>query len=150
MYSIVFIPHGGRKHGYRCSIARYTARLHARVLLYLSNWSSHIKAHHPEMTLEIIGDVLDEPDHVFKPSKNSKEFYYQKTIAGTEYRVVIRHDGNNTKAVVTAYAIERADRCDWHEIYMCYPDPDGCEASEWDHPEKTIAEYELRTLTASA
>lgn len=66
------------KDGKTPAVSKFSALLHECVWLYMRNWSHHIKVRHPEMTLTLIAKILSDPDSVFKPSKSSKEFYYQK------------------------------------------------------------------------
>lgn len=92
--------------GRRATIAKIKAKLHDKVVLYMSNYHQHIRTHHPEMTMEIIYCVLTKPDEVYRKSRNSKEFYYFKQIGDVEYEVIIAPSNYSRKAVVTAYSVD--------------------------------------------
>ena len=85
--------------------AMIKAALHEKVTLNMTNYHSHIRKRHPEVTPEIIYDVLIEPDEVYRKSKNGKEFYYYKTIDGVEFKVVITSGKYRRKEVITAYSV---------------------------------------------
>jgi len=92
-------------HGHMATIVKIRAKLHDKVVMYLTNYYSHIRVHHPEVTMEIIFCVLTEPDEVFRKSNNAKEFYYHKNIDGTEYKVILAPSKYKRREVVTAYPV---------------------------------------------
>lgn len=116
-----------KKNQYDSTVFVYSTKLHNSILLYMTNWHYHIKFKHPEMSLEIIEAVLTSPDYIYKPSKSSKEFSYQKEIDNMDYRVIIGHEGKNKKSIITAYAISNENYFDWHENYCVYSFEDELE-----------------------
>jgi gamma-glutamyl:cysteine ligase YbdK (ATP-grasp superfamily) len=94
-------------NGRRAKIAKIKAKLHDKVILHMSNYHKHIRAHHPEMTLEIIYCVLTKPDEVYRKSRSSKESCYYKHIDDVEYKVIIAPAKYSRKTVVTAYPVSK-------------------------------------------
>jgi hypothetical protein len=119
------------KDGKTPAVSKFSALLHECVWLYMRNWSHHIKVRHPEMTLTLIAKILSDPDSVFKPSKSSKEFYYQKTVGGAEYRVIIKADSRCGKSIVTAYPLTCQREIDRHEAYCSYARDDDYVFEKW-------------------
>ena len=52
------------KTGKRIGIYEFEGKLHQKIMLEKEQFYNHIKAKHPEITLEIIEEVLQDPDHV--------------------------------------------------------------------------------------
>ena len=73
------------KTGKRIETYEFEGKLHQKIMLEKEQFYNHIKAKHPEITLEIIEEVLRDPDHVTKQSKSRKEHYYQKQINNTDF-----------------------------------------------------------------
>lgn len=94
-------------------IFKIKGKLHKKILLYNINYRNHIKIKHPEMTIRKIVRVLEEPDFIYKSSKRSKTFYYEKLMEDCTYRVVITSCKKHVKSVITAYRVieERAFTC---------------------------------------
>lgn len=101
-------------------IYKISGVLHNKILLYNSNYKRHISVRHKEMTLEIIEEVLVDPDFVYKPSKNSQDFYYEKNINDKTYRVILGKYSNGVKNVITAYEVHMKDRYYAKHAYCCY------------------------------
>lgn len=80
--------------------------LNHKIIMYNSNFRKHISYKHKEVTLDIIEKVLNDPDFVYKPSKRSEDFYYEKEIEGKNFRVVVGKYKRGVKNVITAYEYE--------------------------------------------
>lgn len=90
------------------------------VILSLNNFYGHIKRRHPEMTIGIILDILVNPDMVYKPSRNSKDKYYEKVIMGHPYRVVVTRNKPKERIVSTAYLVEFPKEFIYKHTYCVY------------------------------
>ena len=77
---------------------------------------------HPEMTIEIIKEVLKNPDVVTKQSKSKKEHFYQKKINNLNYFVVISQNPSIRKLrfVVTAFMTKDANFLKEKNKYVRY------------------------------
>lgn len=95
------------KTGKRVEIYEYTAKLHKKILLEKKQFNEHIQKKHPEVTLEIIKEVLKNPDLVTKQSNSKKEHFYQKIIENKNYFVVVSNDRNikNLRFILTAFSV---------------------------------------------
>ena len=112
------------RHGNIATIAKIRAELHEKVVLHMRNFYDHIRAHHPEITIDIIVSILTAPDEVYRKSQNIKEFYYHKTIEGIEYKVVVEKSKKyNRYEVITAYSVwdcQRQLEFDMRKKYCSY------------------------------
>lgn len=90
-------------------IFKLEGKLHERIILYSSNYRNHIKVKHTEITMKKIEEILKEPDYIYKPSRSSKDFYYEKNIGLETYRVVISDYKKHVKCVITAYNVKEED-----------------------------------------
>lgn len=81
--------------------------IHNKVLLYNKNYRNHIRIRHPEMTLGKIENILQEPDLIYKSSRNSKNYYYEKKFGNDTYRVVVKKCIKHVKEVITAYKVNK-------------------------------------------
>ena len=99
------------KTGKRIETYEFEGRLHQKIILEKEQFYNHIKAKHPEITLEIIEEVLEDPDHVTKQSKSRKEHYYQKQIENMNYFIVVSDYRNikNYRFIQTAFSINNLD-----------------------------------------
>ena len=104
----------------RSLIYKMEGRLHSKIFLYNSNLNGHIKIKHPEISLKMIEDILQDPDYVFKPSRDTKDFYYEKEINKNLYRVVISRYQKSVKSVVTAYVVNEKDIFSKKHVYCVY------------------------------
>ena len=93
------------KTGKRIESYEFDAKLHQKVVMDKFQFENHILVKHPEITLEIIKEVLKNPDVVTKQSKSRKEHFYQKKIGKLNYFVVISQHKNvkNLRFVLTAF-----------------------------------------------
>ena len=93
------------KTGKRIESYEFDAKLHQKVVMDKFQFENHILVKHPEITLEIIKEVLENPDIVTKQSKSKKEHFYQKKINNLNYFVVISQNPSIRKLrfVVTAF-----------------------------------------------
>ena len=93
------------KTGKRIESYEFDAKLHQKVVMDKFQFENHILVKHPEITLEIIKKVLENPDIVTKQSKSRKEHFYQKKIGKLNYFVVISQHKNvkNLRFVLTAF-----------------------------------------------
>ena len=94
-----------RKTGKRIEVYEFKAKLHQKVVMSKNQFEEHIFPKHPEISLEIIKEVLENPDFVTKQSKSRKEHFYQKKIGKLNYFVVISQHKNvkNLRFVLTAF-----------------------------------------------
>ena len=99
------------KTGKRIETYEFEGKLHQKIMLEKEQFYNHIKAKHPEITLEIIEEVLRDPDHVTKQSKSRKEHYYQKQINNTDYFIVVSDYRNikNYRFIQTAFSVNNTD-----------------------------------------
>lgn len=89
-------------------VFRIKTKIHNKVILYNKNYKSHIKVRHPEITLNKIQKILEEPDFIYKRSKNSHEYYYEKKFGKYTYRIVVVSSyKKHIKEVVTAYKVDK-------------------------------------------
>ncbi|EKN62909.1 hypothetical protein BAZO_19723 [Schinkia azotoformans LMG 9581] len=96
-----------------------------KIFLSKKSYFTHIIPKHNEISLEIIEKVLISPTYIFKPSKSSKDFYYEKNIDGKEYRVVVtskKRDKRyfNRVRIITAYKIATQYITDLRRVYCIY------------------------------
>lgn len=114
--------------------AKIRAKLDKKIFLFMPNYYRHIKKRHPDVTIDIIVDMLTDPDMIFKRSKSAKEFYYHKTIGGKEFKVIIVPFDKNHKKVITAYSVlDEKPLFDIHRAYCSYErDSDLFEEYDYD------------------
>ena len=110
------------KTGQRIGIYEFEGKLHQKIMLEKEQFYNHIKAKHPEITLEIIEEVLQDPDHVTKQSKSRKEHYYQKQINDTDYFIVVSDYRNikNYRFIQTAFSVNNTDFLKEKNIHFRY------------------------------
>lgn len=110
------------KTGKRVETYEFEGRLHQKIILEKEQFYNHIKAKHPEITLEIIEEVLEDPDHVTKQSKSRKEHYYQKQIENMNYFIVVSDYSNikNYRFIQTAFSINNLDFLKEKNIHYRY------------------------------
>ena len=110
------------KTGKRIGIYEFEGKLHQKIMLEKEQFYNHIKAKHPEITLEIIEEVLQDPDHVTKQSKSRKEHYYQKQINDTDYFIVVSDYRNikNYRFIQTAFSVNNIDFLKEKNIHFRY------------------------------
>ncbi|MDK2828905.1 MAG: hypothetical protein PWP67_1718 [Clostridium butyricum] len=95
--------------------------IHNKVILYNKNYKNHIKIRHPEMTLDKIQKILEQPDFIYKSSRNSKEYYYEKKFGKNIYRAVVKKCVKHVKEVVTAYKVDKKkDAFTIKHVYCIY------------------------------
>ena len=77
---------------------------------------------HQKIILEIIEEVLEDPDHVTKQSKSRKEHYYQKQIKNMNYFIVVSDYRNikNYRFIQTAFSINNLDFLKEKNIHYRY------------------------------
>ena len=110
------------KTGKRIETYEFEGKLHQKIMLEKEQFYNHIKAKHPEITLEIIEEVLRDPDHVTKQSKSRKEHYYQKQINNTDYFIVVSDYRNikNYRFIQTAFSVNNTDFLKEKNIHFRY------------------------------
>lgn len=86
-------------------IYKFKGKLHDKIILSCTNFRKHIRNNHPEISLNKIETILEKPDYVYKPSYNSKVFYYERKFGKNKYRIVIDKYDKGVKNIVTAYKI---------------------------------------------
>ena len=110
------------KTGKRIETYEFEGKLHQKIMLEKEQFYNHIKAKHPEITLEIIEEVLQDPDHVTKQSKSRKEHYYQKQINDTDYFIVVSDYRNikNYRFIQTDFSVNNTDFLKEKNIHFRY------------------------------
>ncbi len=95
------------KTGKRIEIYEFTGKLHQKIIMRKEQYKEHILVKHPEITLEIIEETLEDPDYVTKQSKSRKEHFYQKKIGKLNYFIVVSDDRNirNLRFILTAFSV---------------------------------------------
>ncbi|MBV4436329.1 hypothetical protein [Clostridium tyrobutyricum] len=101
-------------------IFKLRGKLHKKAVMYNVNYKNHIKINHPEMTMNKIEKILNDPDYIYKPSRNSSVFYYEKNWGKDTFRVVVEKYKKNVKIVITAYKIENKDKFTIKHAYCVY------------------------------
>lgn len=86
-------------------IFKFEGKNHKKIILYNGNYRNHIKLNHPEISLKKIKEILQDPDYIYKASRNSRTNYYEKDYKNDTYRVVIKKSKKNGTQVVTAYKV---------------------------------------------
>lgn len=95
-------------------------KLHARIILYKQNYIKHIKSEHPEISMRKIIMILEEPDYIYRKSRSSKDYYYERKLGNSNYRVVIVQHKPHVKKVITAYKLDCIKEFDRKHIYCIY------------------------------
>ncbi|NMD38295.1 MAG: hypothetical protein GYA87_06425 [Christensenellaceae bacterium] len=82
------------------------AKLNNEVWITQSNWYGHILEKHEEVTVEIIKEVLINPDFVVMSHKSQQAQCYVKSINDEHYRIVVGQDKFNPEksVVITAHS----------------------------------------------
>ncbi len=94
------------KSGAEVDAVQILAKDEKKVLLSTKNFHLHIKKRHPEMSIELIKNILMSPDGIYQQGLHSKTSYYHAEVDGVFYRaVVVRFDGE-IKQVITAYSFD--------------------------------------------
>lgn len=101
-------------------IFKLEGKLHKRIVLYNCNYKNHIKTSHPEINIKKIEIILKEPDYIYKASRKSDIYYYEKKIKGETYRVVIQKYKKHVKKVVTGYKVFDEDRFTIKHVHCIY------------------------------
>lgn len=110
------------KTGKKIEIYEFDAKLHKKIVMKKTQFEEHIINKHPEITLEIIEEVLLNPDCVTKQSKSRKEHFYQKKIEKKNYFVVVSSDNNvkNLRFVLTAFSVDSKEFLKEKNLYFRY------------------------------
>lgn len=108
----------------KIEIYKLKGKIHDRIVLYRQNYLRHIKVAHSEISMKKIIDILGEPDYVYKKSRKSKDYFYEKKIGKDNYRIVISKYKPSIKQVVTGYKLNSDDCFDEKRIYCIYDSKD--------------------------
>ena len=110
------------KTGKRIETYEFEGRIHQKIILEKDQFYNHIKAKHPEITLEIIEDILEDPDHVTKQSKSRKEHYYKKQIENINYFILVSDYRNikNYRFIQTSFSRNNLDFLKEKNIHYRY------------------------------
>lgn len=110
------------KTGKKFDVFEFEGRLHEKIILTKEQYLEHIIKKHPEISPEIIEEVLTTPDVVTKKSKSKKEHFYQKKINNTYYFVVVSlyKSVKNIRFILTAYSVESNQYLKEKNIYYVY------------------------------
>ena len=110
------------KTGKKFDVFEFEGRLHEKIILTKEQYSEHIIKKHPEISTEIIEEVLTVPDIVTKKSKSKKEHFYQKKIDNTYFFVVVSlyKSVKNIRFILTAYSVESNQYLKEKNIYYVY------------------------------
>ncbi|RRD40914.1 helicase [Leptotrichia sp. OH3620_COT-345] len=110
------------KTGKKIEIYKFYAKLHTEVILNKKQFEEHILKKHSNITLEIISNVLINPDYVTKRSNSKKEHFYQKKIEKNYYFVVVSNQKNvrRTRFILTAFSVDDINFLKEKNIYYKY------------------------------
>ena len=110
------------KTGRKFDVFEFEGRLHEKIILTKEQYLEHIIKKHPEISTEIIEEVLTTPDIVTKKSKSKKEHFYQKKIDNISYFVVVSlyKSVKNIRFILTAYSVESNQYLKEKNIYYVY------------------------------
>ena len=110
------------KTGKKVGVFEFEGRLHEKILLTKEQYAEHIQKKHPEITLEIIENTLENPDIVTKKSRSKKEHFYQKKIDNIHFFVVVSFYKNikNLRFILTAYSVNSNEYLKDKNIYYVY------------------------------
>ena len=110
------------KTGKRISIYQFESKLHQKIVMKKTQFYDHIIIKHPEITLDIINEVLKNPDLVTKQSKSRKEHFYQKEIEKLVYIVVVSSHKNikRIRFILTAFSVNNSEFLRNKNIYLRY------------------------------
>ncbi len=110
------------KTGKRISIYQFESKLHQKIVMKKTQFYDHIIIKHPEITLDIINEVLKNPDLVTKQSKSKKEHFYQKEIEKLVYIVVVSSHKNikRIRFILTAFSVNNSEFLRNKNIYLRY------------------------------
>lgn len=86
------------------------SKLHGEVELYDIQLREHIKSKHHNVSLTKIESIVTDPDAIYKESKNSKTYFYEKKIGEHMYRTVISKNYKSRKigrrkVIATTYKV---------------------------------------------
>ena len=129
-------------------IFKLRGKLHQRIVLYKHNYYKHIKAEHPEVSIQKIIAILEEPDFVYKTALANRDYFYEKMIGQNNYRVVITDYRKHVKNVVTAYVLRNSDDFDSKRTFCIY-DKNTSTAEELKSEQDEEYEYFLKLFTES-
>ena len=110
------------KTGKKVEIYEFKAKLHHKIIMKKEQFYRHIIIKHPEITLNIISEVLENPDIVTKQSKSKKEHFYQKKIENINYFIVVSSHKNikNIRFILTAFSISNQEFLKGKNIHFRY------------------------------
>lgn len=110
------------KTGKRINIYQFESKLHQKIVMKKTQFYDHIIIKHPEITLDIINEVLKNPDLVTKQSKSKKEHFYQKEIEKLVYIVVVSSHKNikRIRFILTAFSVNNSEFLRNKNIYLRY------------------------------
>ncbi|MBF4806386.1 MAG: helicase [Pseudoleptotrichia goodfellowii] len=110
------------KTGKKIEIYEFDAKLHQKVIMQKKQFEEHIIKKHPEITLEIIDIILNNPDYVTKRSNSKKEHFYQKKIDKLHYFVVVSSHKNirHLRFILTAFSVDDKEFLKEKNVYYKY------------------------------
>ncbi len=110
------------KKGKRINIYEFKGKLHQKIIMTREQYENHIIIKHPEIELEIIREVLEDPDYVTKQSKSRKEHFYQKQIGNLHYFIVVSEHKNikNLRFVLSGFSVINPEFLEKKNIYYRY------------------------------
>ena len=101
-------------------ILKTKGRVHDNIIIFYNNYYNHIKNKHPEINLEIIEEILDDPDYVYKQARNADTFYYEKKYGEDIFRVVVISYKKHIKEVITAYKVADINEFTVKHVYCVH------------------------------
>ena len=101
-------------------ILKTKGKVHDNIIIFYNNYYNHIKYKHPEINLEIIEEILDDPDYVYKQARNADTFYYEKKYGEDIFRVVVIPYKKHIKEVITAYKAADIKEFTVKHVYCVY------------------------------
>ena len=110
------------KSGKKIEKYEFSAKLNQKIIMKKEKFIKHIIEKHPEITLNIISEVLSNPDVVTKRSKSRKEHFYQKKIENIVYFIVVSSHKNikNLRFILTAFSVEDQKFLKEKNVYFRY------------------------------
>ena len=101
-------------------ILKPKGKVHDNIIIFYNNYYNHIKNKHPEINLEIIEEILDDPDYVYKQARNADTFYYEKKYGQDIFRVVVISYKKHIKEVITAYKVSDINEFTVKHVYCVH------------------------------
>jgi hypothetical protein len=114
------------------AVYEFPSPIAAEVILSKHNFYTHIVVNHPEMTIDIIKELIETPSRIYEVDKKEKLYYYEKTVGGRTFLAAV---GEKVDAeylrIITAFMLTDYDKNRFNRVYCIY-DENITETSEDD------------------